>query len=101
MRRRTPRKTGRLQASIKVFRFPGFVRVSPTAPYASFVEMGVKPHKIQPRKAKTLKFKVNGKNVFAKTVSHPGFSGRFFVRRTGEAVHPKLRELLLRMVFGR
>lgn len=42
------------------------------APYAAHVEYGTKAHEIKPKKGKALKFKVGGKDVFAKSVKHPG-----------------------------
>ena len=101
MRRQAPRKTGRLQKSIRVFRFGNSVKILPTVSYAVFVEKGVKPHEIKPKKAKVLRFEVGGEEVFARRVSHPGFSGTFFVRKTGEIIRPRLRELLLKLVYER
>ena len=41
-------------------------------PYASFVNFGTRPHVIYPKKSKLLHFKINGKDVYAKYVNHPG-----------------------------
>lgn len=57
--------------------------------YARLVEGGVKPHEIRPSKGKrALRIKVGsfarsvgGKDVFFKSARHPGFKGRFFIRR--------------------
>lgn len=40
--------------------------------YASYVEGGTEPHIIEPRRAKMLRFVINGRTVFASKVNHPG-----------------------------
>lgn len=40
--------------------------------YGFYVETGSGPHTIVPRKKKLLRFRINGKWVFAKKVNHPG-----------------------------
>lgn len=47
--------------------------------YAAHVEFGTKPHTITPTRASVLAFKVGDKTVFAKSVRHPGFKGRFYL----------------------
>lgn len=95
-----PRRTGRLVGSIVSESWEtGFV-VYPKAPYALFVEQGTglfgpSGQLIFPRRAKALRFEINGKTVFAKYVR--GFPGRFFVRRTAEEVKPLLFDLADRL----
>ena len=85
-RTRAPVRTGRLRDSIRVVRVGQARFVGPTVPYAPYVEFGVRLHMIRPCRARTLRFEVGGRTVFATYVRHPGFSGRFFVRRSVEAV---------------
>jgi len=42
------------------------------APYFSYLEHGTQPHDIYPKNKQALKFSINGKNVFAKRIRHPG-----------------------------
>lgn len=57
--------------------------------YARLVEGGVKPHEIRPRRGKralrvavgSFARSVGGRDVFFKRARHPGFKGRFFMRR--------------------
>jgi len=104
MRRQAPFRSGFLRESIVATMTPAGFSVYPTAPYARAVEEGVGPHMIFPVRAKALRFEVEeGVPIFAKYVQHPGFAGRFFVRRTAEAVRERLAELMreiLRRVYG-
>jgi hypothetical protein len=90
---RVPRKTGHLGRSIH----PGsltdsFAIVEASAGYAAYVEMGTKPHTIQPRNAKMLSWttgkrlsgrarsgKGAGQRIFAKRVHHPGTKAQPFL----------------------
>jgi len=92
---RVPVKTGTLLASMYTTRTPSGFTVTFSAPYAPFVEAGTQPHFIYPRSAKALKFEVAGKTVFAAYVFHPGFSGRWFIRETKEAIIEPLTQLAL------
>ena len=100
MRERAPVRTGRLRDSIRVARIGRFRLVGPTVPYAPYVEFGTRPHVIRPRRARALRFEVEGRTVFAMYVRHPGFRGRFFVRRSVEAVMREIPDLFAREVFG-
>jgi hypothetical protein len=52
------------------------------APYLRFHEFGVaKSWTITPKRAKALRFEVNGEVVFARRVTHPGLKVRSFLRR--------------------
>lgn len=48
----------------------GEVRID--VPYAAVVVEGSRPHIIEPRRKKALRFKSGGETVFAKRVHHPG-----------------------------
>lgn len=97
MRMKAPVRTGFLRDSIIIHKSGGSVEVGPTASYASYVEFGARPHIIEPVHASVLAFKMGGQTVFAKRVQHPGFQGRFFVKRTGKECLPKLHELVLNL----
>jgi hypothetical protein len=99
MRGRTPIRTGFLRESITAAETPDGFIVYPTAKYAAFVEKGTGPHTIFPSTAKVLRFELpSGAVIFAKHVKHPGFSGRWFVRSTWEAVKLELQHLYLEIV---
>lgn len=86
-KRLVPRKTGFLGRSIKRGALvpPVYAIVQATAPYAGYVELGTKPHIIQPRNAKVLAWPASqgGRRLsgsarsgaamrFARHVHHPG-----------------------------
>lgn len=57
------------------------------APYAAFVLLGTRPHKILPKNKKALRWSVGGKFAFAKAVNHPGYRGdNYLLRAATEAV---------------
>ena len=70
--------TGDLRSSItrEVIKTRG--RVFTSVAHAKYVEFGTRPHMI---KAKNKKALSDGSVIFGKTVIHPGFKGRFFMRR--------------------
>jgi len=101
MRQQVPIRTGFLRESITTYMTPSGFTVYPSAPYAPYVEKGVGPHTIFPVHAQVLRFELpSGAVIFAKHVQHPGFPGRWFVKRTAEAVRERLIELM-KSIFGR
>ena len=57
------------------------------APHALFVHWGTRPHKIFPKKRKSLRFTIGGRFIFAKWVNHPGYKGdQWMVRASDDAV---------------
>lgn len=99
-----PKRTGFLAASIGYRVLRGSAEVAATAPYASYVEYGTKPHMIYPKRVKVLIFRVGGKTIFSKRVQHPGSSPQPFMRRAVESFEPNLRGVLatlLEEVFKR
>tara|TARA_R110000868_G_scaffold70292_1_gene206629 strand:+ start:420 stop:857 length:438 start_codon:yes stop_codon:yes gene_type:complete len=57
------------------------------APYAAFVLLGTRPHKITPKRKKALRWAAGGKFFFAKSVNHPGYRGdNYLLRAATEAV---------------
>lgn len=90
----SPYKSGKLRRSIAP-RFHNIMKgeVSTHTPYAAYVEYGTRPHTIVPRRAKVLAFKSGGSMVFARKVNHPGFSGRFYMRRTAQQTAEKIKQI--------
>lgn len=95
MRKRAPKRTGRLRKSIRkrVNLATLEVEVGPTVPYAVYVEYGTRPHTITPVRAEALRFQVGTTVVFAKLVRHPGTKPRWFIRETQEAVQKRIARL--------
>jgi Bacteriophage HK97-gp10, putative tail-component len=81
-----PVDTGRLRASIRG-ELQGFFTLRPkfvigtNVDYAEMVHDGTRPHIIRPRRARALRFVVNGRVVYAKVVHHPGTRPRPFLDR--------------------
>ncbi|HLE74925.1 MAG TPA: HK97 gp10 family phage protein [Candidatus Bathyarchaeia archaeon] len=94
MRGRAPVRKGFLRESITTAYSPDGFIVYPAAPYAAHVEYGTRPHTIFPMRAKVLSWIGPwGNEIFARHVKHPGFPGRFFVRKTLETVKVELIRL--------
>lgn len=76
-----PVRTGRLRASIR--RKNASMKLASVAAHftAFFVDAGPKAHTIVPKKANRLAFQVEGRTVFARKVSHPGYRPRPFRER--------------------
>lgn len=66
--------------------------------YAAHVEFGTKPHTITASRAKVLAFKVGDQTVFAKSVRHPGFKGRFYLTDAIKTIVQKDIEYIKREV---
>tara|TARA_Y100000310_G_scaffold264935_1_gene275762 strand:- start:6 stop:482 length:477 start_codon:yes stop_codon:yes gene_type:complete len=80
-----PRKTGNLRNAIKYRRkgekyFTLYID-DIKAPYGPVQELGSKSYYITPKRAKVLRWYVNGKPVFAKKVKHPGIKAKRFMRK--------------------
>ena len=107
LRANTPVRTGFLSDSIVKQLTPSGFTVYPTASYASAVEHGTGSHTIFPSHAKVLCFRIGSLGwafgegaIFAKRVDNPGFSGRFFIRKSRDELRGKLRDLYL-MLWSR
>ena len=68
--------------------------------YAVYVEFGTPPHIIRPKNGKALHWKSGGKNVFAKSVQHPGTRPQPFIRTTMRLDLPKIAMANARRHFG-
>jgi len=56
--------------------------------YAPHIEFGTKPHIIEPKRKKVLRFFIGGKAVFSKKVRHPGTRASSFLRWAAERQNP-------------
>lgn len=77
-------KTGRLAESIEVTFIPGVipaVHVGSSLDYAYFVHEGTMPHEIASPPPKMLRFKVRGRIVYARQVTHPGTEAQEYLSR--------------------
>lgn len=69
------------------------------APHALFVHWGSRPHRIEPRRKKVLRFPAGGAFAFSRGVNHPGYKGDpYFVRAAAQA--PSLFERQLRAMLN-
>lgn len=88
-------RTGALTASVRghITDYPARGAegvVEATAPHAVFVHQGTRPHIIEPRKAKALRFEQDGAIRFAQRVQHPGTTADPFIDQTEPAVDAEL-----------
>lgn len=75
-------QTGLLRSSIEgdVGGFKGTLTAGgPNVNYASFVENGTPPHEIRGKGGGLLRFVMNGRTIFARSVHHPGTAERPFM----------------------
>jgi hypothetical protein len=79
-----PVDTGNLKMSIKVVVLGrGKLEIGPDtlmAPYAWDVEYGTKPHVIEAKPGKVLRFQVGDRTVYTRRVNHPGTRAQPYVR---------------------
>lgn len=68
----------------------GKVQSGADTPYAKYVEYGTSAHDIVPTKAKALAFMMDGKQVFAKIVHHPGTRAQYFMRNSLQEMTPTI-----------
>ena len=54
------------------------------APHALFVQLGTRPHVIEPSKKKALRWTAGGVFAFAKRVNHPGYRGDAYLSRAAD-----------------
>lgn len=59
--------------------------IAAKAKYAAYVEHGTPPHRIEPRKAKVLRFVTAGGIRFSRGVNHPGTKPTNFLERAAHA----------------
>lgn len=79
-----PKHYGHLSQSIGSMFYAGhnpYVLVGSSLDYAYFVHEGTKPHIITPNSGRMLRFKIQGKVVYARAVRHPGTKPTYFLTR--------------------
>lgn len=64
-----------------------------SAPHAEYVSKGTRPHRIEPRQAKVLRFEVDGQIVFARFVEHPGTEANPYFENTTQTWPDVLRDV--------
>jgi len=102
-----PVDTGALKAGHKIETRPGWRFIGPdhaATPYDVFVHGGTKPHTISAPPGGVLAFKVGGKQVFAKSVRHPGTRPQPWaansMRRWHETLGDKMALVAVKQVMG-
>lgn len=81
----SPVKTGALKTSLK-WTPMGKIDVLWGLEYGRYIITGTRPHVIEPKNAKALRFEINGQIVFAKRVNHPGTKANDFRKKGLEKV---------------
>lgn len=87
-KKKAPKKTGKLAQSISYTVDGERLVIEVKAPYGMYQEFGTaskgefggSPYKIRPKNGKYLVFKVKGKTVYAKEVTHPGVAAQPYLR---------------------
>jgi hypothetical protein len=69
--------------------------VSAGAAYAQYVEKGTRPHRIEPRYKRSLRFPVAGGFAFAGGVDHPGTKATNFLHNAVQKVLPHFADELV------
>lgn len=72
---------GRMGKKINSVIVKGHVRIESSHPATMYVIKGTRPHVIRPRYRKALKFRVQGRTVFARVVHHPGTKANDFLTK--------------------
>ena len=67
------------------------IALNPNVPYAVFVHEGTKPHIIEPRNKRALRWVARGEFAFAKRVFHPGTEKDQFLYEAAENEMPKIQ----------
>ncbi len=100
---RTPVDTGRLRSSLTLSfeeHDDSMIAKIESLAYALILEEGASPHTISANKAKALHFFVDNKEIFAKSVRHPGIQGRFFIKASIDKTLPKFASIFARDLEG-
>lgn len=91
-KRTVPRKTGRLARSIDIMRYNrGFsdpsIEIGSDVNYSYLVHEGTRPHRINARPGRTLRFVTHGQVIYARKVDHPGTrANRYLSRHLAQAI---------------
>ena len=100
LRNFAPHDTGKLARSIH-YSVTGAdnlrVHLFDRVPYGKFVISGTRPHLIEARNAKALRFTVGGRVVFAKSVQHPGTKPNPYPKRAARPFQRDARGIIATM----
>jgi len=77
--RRVPVDTGALRDDISIDRGDRWAEIWNTLHYAPHVNFGTDAHTITPNEAEALRFEVDGREVFAAKVEHPGTPATYYM----------------------
>jgi len=77
--RRVPVDTGALRDDISIDRGDRWAAIWNTLHYAPHVNFGTDAHTITPNEADALRFEVDGEEVFAQKVEHPGTPATWYM----------------------
>lgn len=93
-KRRARYKTGNLRRLIHVSKAASAgdlsAEVTSEANYSSIIEEGSAAHVIVPKNAKVLAFTMDGEQIFARSVNHPGTRAYPFMKPTAGEMGPKI-----------
>lgn len=101
-RQLVPVRSGRLSRSLRIEprgRLERHVVMGGArAPHAPYVEHGTRPHLIRPRRARALRFEVDGEIIYARLVHHPGTSPMEVMARAAEEALKELPGIARRTI---
>jgi len=70
------------------------------SPVAAFMDRGTKPHPIVARRARALRFTIDGRTIFARSVRHPGTKARNIAETEAGLLPAELHAALTQQVTG-
>lgn len=65
--------------------------------YGRFVREGTRPHRIEPRIKRVLKFEINEQTIFSRGVNHPGNAPNPYPSRVLQQVAPQIQQVVNRI----
>jgi len=99
-RSKAPKRSGYLASQISSVVEKDSAAIYAKAPYSAYVEFGTRPHLILPKRARALRFEVDGEVVFARRVHHPGTQPQPYLFPAVYEAIPELIEGLKSLVEG-
>lgn len=91
----SPQDTGRLAGSWKWKRTGKLQSIVGTSvEYALVQNYGSDPYMIYPRRAKALRFEIDGEVIFAKEVLHPGIAPTYYIEGSIAKTNERIPELV-------
>lgn len=89
------KRTGALHQSLRSRVSSASAQVSADGGHAHFVENGTRPHPIEAKNARVLRFVMNGEVVFRQRVYHPGTEPRPFMKEAQRQTTPLFSRLII------